>query len=176
MFYAIDGRARLPGRFAIDWMWAGGGDGRGAEVLAVADAVVVAMRDDFPDDGGGPPTTLANATGNYVALDLGGGRYAFYEHLAQDVRVRVGQRLRRGQVIGTVGGSGSVTQPHLHFHVSDANAPLAAEGLPYTLRDYTALGAYDSIEAFRAGAPWREAPGHQAPSLPSPMLVVRFPE
>jgi murein DD-endopeptidase MepM/ murein hydrolase activator NlpD len=176
VFYAVDGRARLPGRFAIDWMWAGGGDGRGAEVLAVADAVVAAMRNDFPDAGGGPPVTLANATGNYVALDLGRGRYAFYEHLAQDVRVRVGQRVRRGQVIGTLGASGSVTEPHLHFHVADANAHLAAEGLPYLLRDYTPLGAYSSIEAFRAGAPWGEAPGSQTPSLPSPMLVVRFPE
>ena len=53
---------------------------------------------------------------------------------------------------------------------------LAAEGLPYLLRDYTPVGAYDSIEAFRAGAPWGEAPGSQTPSLPSPMLVVRFPE
>lgn len=175
VFYAVDGKARLPGRFAIDWMRAGGDDGRGEEVLAVANGVVVAMRNDFPDEGSTLPATLANATGNYVAIDIGGGRYAFYEHLAQDVRVTVGQRVRRGQVIGTVGASGQVTQPHLHFHLADANSPLAAESLPYALR-YRALGAYDTIEAFNAGGTWAEAGETRTPSFPSPMMVVEFPQ
>lgn len=175
VFYAVDGVARLPGRFAIDWMRAGGADEHGEEVLAVADGVVVAMRDDFPDEGEGPPATLANATGNYVALRIADGRYAFYEHLAQDVRVDVGQRVRRGQVIGTVGASGQVTQPHLHFHLADANAPLAAEGLPYALR-YTPLGVYDTMDAFGAGGAWREDGGTITPSFPAPLMVVEFPD
>jgi len=175
VFYAVEGRARVPGRFAVDWMRAGGGDGRGAEVLAVADGVVVAMRDDFADAGSDLPATLENATGNYVAISIGNGRFAFYEHLAQDVRVHVGQRVRRGQVIGTLGASGSVTQPHLHFHVSDANAPLQAEGLPYVLR-YTPLGSYETIEAFRAGGPWGPHGGTITPSFPAPMMVVEFPD
>jgi murein DD-endopeptidase MepM/ murein hydrolase activator NlpD len=176
VYYAVDGRARLPGRFAIDWMRAGGGDGRGAEALAVADGTVVAVRDDFGGDGGDPPAALENETGNYVAIRIGDGRYAFYEHLAPGVRVRVGQRVRRGEVIGSLGATGHVTQPHLHFHLADANAPLAAESLSYVLR-YTPLGAYDTIEAFRAAESWNPHTGSIAtPSFPSPMMVVEFPE
>lgn len=175
VFYAVEGRARLPGRFAIDWMRAGDGDGRGAEVLAVADGTVVAMRDDFADAGDDLPATLSNATGNYVAINIGDGRFAFYEHLAQDVRVNVGQRVRRGQVLGVLGATGSVTRPHLHFHLADANAPLEAEGLPYVLR-YRPLGEYETIEAFNTGSAWREGGGLITPSFPAPMMVVEFPQ
>src|SRR5262245_1055557 len=62
--YAVDGRARIPARFAIDWVrletdgsHAGGDDslvanwyGYGADVLAVADAVVVDAKDDMVED------------------------------------------------------------------------------------------------------------------------------
>lgn len=71
----------------------------GEPVLAVADAVVSAVRDDVPESiAGAPPPSLADETGNYIALDLGGGRLAFYEHLAPGLSVRAGDRVRRGQV------------------------------------------------------------------------------
>src|SRR5215204_2173191 len=44
--------------------------------------------------------------GNTVALDLGPGRYAYYVHLKPgSVRVKTGERVRRGQVLGLVGNS-----------------------------------------------------------------------
>ena len=186
--YAVGGQARIPGRFAIDWMWAGpladGGTkanritGAGAPVLAVADAVVVATRDDVPELAPGAPRsplTLADATGNYVALDLGGGRYAFYEHLAPGLLVRSGERVRRGQVIARLGSTGQASRPHLHFHVADANSPLAAEGQPYRLEGYRTLGSYDSIAAFEGGVPWRPNPVmRDGPALPGPNAVVMF--
>lgn len=181
--YAIGGRARIPGRFAIDWMRAPGSrdDGPGAEVLAVADAVVVAAHDGVPEPGRGaerPAVSLKDATGNYIALDLGGGRYAFYEHLMPGLAVRVGDRVREGQVIAKLGSTGQASRPHLHFHVADADFPLA-EGLPYLLRGFTTLGAYDSIEAFDQGAPWRRSAvptEPNAPRFPEPNLVVQFPD
>jgi murein DD-endopeptidase MepM/ murein hydrolase activator NlpD len=155
-------------------------DGHGADVLAVADARVVAARDDFkqPQDGHAS-IPLEEGNGNYVTLDLGGGRYAFYEHLAQGVRVKVGDRVKKGDVIGALGATGHVTRPHLHFHVGDANSPLAAEGLPYVLMNFLALGVYDSIEAFRNGEAWQVvSPDALKPgfTFPSPMMVVEFTE
>jgi murein DD-endopeptidase MepM/ murein hydrolase activator NlpD len=47
--------------------------------------------------------------------------------------VKVGERVKQGQVMALVGNSGNSTEPHLHFHVADANSPLGAEGLPYRL-------------------------------------------
>ena len=187
--YAIDGKARIPGRFAIDFMKidaagrlapadnAAAHFGFGAEVLAVADATVAATRDDVPDrlPGEASPPALADATGNYVALDLGGGRYAFYEHLSPGLRVKPGQRVRRGQVIARLGFTGQASDPHLHFHVSDAPSPLIAEGRPWLIDRYEMLGAYPSIEAFDRGGPWASEPRQPGPSLPPPNAVIRFP-
>lgn len=169
--YAIDGRARIPGRFAIDWFkldaegrlarserdrvadWYG----YGAEVLAVADAVVVATRDDVPESptiSGYTRPSLRDATGNYIALDIGDGRYAFYEHLRPgSIRVAPGDRVRRGQVIAAAGFTGSSGGPHLHFHVADANAPLGAEGVPFVLDRFVVLGRYLDFDDF-GSAPW----------------------
>lgn len=181
--YAVGGQARIPGRFAIDWMRAPGSrdDGLGAEVLAVADAMVVAARDGVPEPARGakrPAASLADATGNCVALDLGGGRYAFYEHLMPGLKVRVGDRVREGQVIAKLGSTGQASQPHLHFHVADADFPLA-EGLPYLMKGFRTLGAYESIQAFDQGASWRRSaapPQPDAPRFPEPNLVVQFPD
>ncbi len=178
--YAVGGKARIPGRFAIDWMRACAPEGAsaGAPVLAVADAVVVATRDDvaeivpsMPD----PPLTLGDATGNYVALDLGNERYAFYEHLAPGLSVKLGDPVRRGQVIGRIGSTGQASRPHLHFHMADANAPLAAEGQPYLLTGARVVGAYRSIAAFEAGEPWQpKASLEGAPTMPPPNSVIIF--
>ena len=180
--YAVAGRVTIPGRHAIDWMRvgengaaAGKDDGLGAEVLAVADAVVAAARDGIAEPTGErPAVTLAEASGNYVALDLGGGRFAFYEHLMPGLKVRPGDRVRRGQVIGRLGSTGQASRPHLHFHVADAAATLDAEGMPYRLRGGTIVGVFASIEAFGDGSPWTQS--EPTPSdFPMPNAVVRFP-
>jgi murein DD-endopeptidase len=195
--YAVDGKARIPGRFAIDWFKVDdqGRDasanatrpsdyhGYGAEVLAVADGVVVATRGDMTESAtlaGAPKVALADATGNYIALDLGHGRYAFYEHLKPGLLVEPGDRVRKGQVIAALGFTGQTTGPHLHFHVGDAKDPLATEGKPYLLDDFQPLGAYESIEAFGNGEPWSKLPPQDAPSpkgsFPMPNMVVHFPD
>lgn len=196
VYYAMDGTARIPGRFAIDWVRLGPNgifapdtapigerNGHGAEVLAVANGVVVRAMDDIADNEGTPAAAahaLENAPGNYIALDIGQGRFAFYEHLQHgSITVKSGDRVRRGQVIGRVGNSGSTSMgPHLHFHVSDAPSPLAAEGLPFAFDAFEVLGEFPSFEALRAGTRWTEAPQERAglrrDERPGAMSVVRF--
>jgi len=54
------------------------------------------------------PITLDTLGGNLVVLDIGNGRYATYAHLIpQSLRVSVGARVRRGQVLGRLGNSGN---------------------------------------------------------------------
>ncbi len=154
------GGARIAQRFAIDFLQlfpdgrSFSGDEKdnksyrcyGAEALAVADAVVVATKDGIPENVPGPtsravPITLETVGGNHVVLDLGGGRFAFYAHLQPgSLRVKTGDKVRRGQVVGLVGNSGNSTEPHLHFHISDANSPLGSEGLPYALPSFEVQG------------------------------------
>src|SRR3546814_16291744 len=89
-----------------------------------------------------PENALGDATGNYVALDLGDGRHAFYEHLQPgSIRVVPGQRVRRGEVIAELGLTGDSPGPPLPFHVAAAPSPLRAAGLPVVNARSTGRGA-----------------------------------
>ena len=195
VLYTIDGRARIPARFAIDWVKldesgrtakgdadvVGDAYGYGAEVLAVADAVVAATRDDVPESSSvaaHPKHAIGDATGNYVTLDLGDGRYAFYEHLKPgSLKVEPGQRVKRGEVIAALGFTGDSTGPHLHFHVADANSPLGAEGVPFVFERFEVLGAYPDIGDLDS-KPWVPRVPGQTPrrsnEMPSSNTVIRF--
>jgi hypothetical protein len=186
----IDGQAVIAQRFAIDWLQLRE-DGRsftgdpknnknyrcyGAEALAVADAVVVEVKDGIPENVPGPtsravPITLDTVGGNYVVLDLGDGHYAFYAHLQPgSLRVKPGDKVRRGQTLGLVGNSGNSTEPHLHFHITDAKSPLGSEGLPYTLSAFEAQGKGFGWKPSSAQAA-REKRAHEIPLEDD---VVRF--
>jgi hypothetical protein len=191
VFYTVAGRARIPGRLAIDFVGLPPGgvlppaaerataNGFGADVLAVANGVVSIAVDGIAD-GRRDQVPIAAAAGNHVAIDLGAGRFAFYEHLQQgSVAVKAGDRVKVGQVIARLGSSGSTSiGPHLHFHVADANFTLAAEGRPFVFFGFEHQGAFESIAAFvrgqRAVAP-RGGASHRSFERPAPNAVIRFP-
>lgn len=54
--------------------------------------------------------------GNLIEVDHGEGLLSRYAHLSR-MDVRVGQLLRRGDLIGAIGSTGRSTGPHLHFEV-----------------------------------------------------------
>jgi murein DD-endopeptidase MepM/ murein hydrolase activator NlpD len=178
VIYATSGRSHIPGRHAIDWMRPVGWpkSGEGDDVLAVSDAVVVGIHDGMQDTLGDPGRIpLAAASGNYICLGLGNGRFAFYEHLLPGLHVHVGDRVRRGQVIAKVGMTGHATTPHLHFHVADTSDPLAAEGLPYALSGTTLLGWYASADDVFTGHAWSPVSSARfVVGLPAPGSVVSF--
>jgi murein DD-endopeptidase MepM/ murein hydrolase activator NlpD len=85
---------------------------RGVDIAAPAGAAVGAMASGT--------VSLAETgmyfTGGTVMVDHGHGVHSIYVHL-DEVRVTVGQRLRQGQTLGTVGQTGRATGPHLHWGV-----------------------------------------------------------
>ncbi len=56
------------------------------------------------------------AYGNYVRLRHGNGYATAYAHMSR-MNVKTGQRVRQGQIIGSVGTTGRSTGPHLHYEV-----------------------------------------------------------
>lgn len=154
----LGGRAVNSRRYAIDWKQVQGGRSFAGEardvhayycygqaVRAVATSRVVAVHDDQADNVPGHgasfhpavPITLETVAGNTVVLALGHGQFAHYLHLQPgSVRVRVGERVRRGQVLARIGSSGDAREPHLHFEVTTSPTVLQGEGVPYLLNRY----------------------------------------
>ena len=135
----------------------------GEPVVAVAGAKVVETLDRLPENTPGQPpdydVTPSTNLGNHVIIGLGDGRYALYAHLKTgSVRVHVGERVRRGQVLGKVGNSGNSTSPHLHFHVMDAPDALASNGLPYVFNHFRLTGRATNVDDVEDGKPAHVVP------------------
>jgi murein DD-endopeptidase len=198
-FVQFDGRVRIAQRFAIDWARLGPdrrlfhGDsksnanfyGYGAEVLAVGAGQISAVKDGLPDNVGSSERssrviTLDNVVGNYVILDLGHGHFAVYAHLQPgSLRVKLGDKVKAGQVLGLLGNSGNSDGPHLHFQLVDANSPMGSEGVPYDLQTFTQLGVLDDPAVLDAGQAWQPktqaAPVVHRREFPFNNAVVTFP-
>lgn len=156
-----EGSYRTPEIFAIDWIREINGtyftgDGSqltdypfyGAPIHAVANGAVVSAINDRPQV---PPNTStaenhtlhkpSDFSGNSVIERIAPGQYATYAHMQTgSVRVRVGQRLRTGQVIGLLGNSGNTTLPHLHFGIVNGPDFLTSDSLPFAFGSFTVQG------------------------------------
>lgn len=120
----------------------------GSDLYAVADGVVVAVRNDR-EDNRGDTSNIRNTiqdkpdehSGNHIILDIGGGKFARYNHCKQNsISVNVGDRVREGDVIGKLGNSGNSEDPHLHFEVNDSAAQDFFHGVPFVIKGYTKTG------------------------------------
>lgn len=184
----LDGHTAIGQRFAIDFLQIDSagrtftGDSLknssyyayGTPLLAVADGIVVATKDSIPENVPGitsraVPITLVTVGGNHVALRIADGTYALYAHVQPgSLRVKVGDRVKRGQVLALLGNSGNSTEPHVHFQIADGPTFLSSEGLPYAT-------TFDLVGACGDAGCVPRAPVAVKGGVPRQNQIVRFP-
>jgi murein DD-endopeptidase MepM/ murein hydrolase activator NlpD len=79
---------------------------RGTLVLATAPGHVILVK----------KSDLVAGYGNYVEVDHGNGYVTRYSHL-EEISIKEGQTVKKGQALGSVGSSGGSIAPHLHYEV-----------------------------------------------------------
>jgi murein DD-endopeptidase MepM/ murein hydrolase activator NlpD len=141
-----------------------------APVIAIADGVVARARPDRPENSAmmrkaeetaevymqrvqqTQAETIAKDIdligGNYVTIEHANGEFSHYLHLAAgSVKLKEGDAVKQGDVVGGVGQSGNSTEPHLHFQVTDGEDPLFSRGLPVSFTNIEEV-----MDGGRAGA------------------------
>lgn len=165
----IPGPLFLAQRFAIDWIYvnkqghsfknngASNEDwyGYGKELIAVADGMVTEIRDEIPENKPGSRAVkidVKTVLGNSVSLLIGDNQLAVYAHLIPgSLKVKAGDKVKKGQLLGKLGNSGNSDAPHLHFHLVNGKDPLFSEGQSYVLDSFEMLGKNESIFSVMSG-------------------------
>jgi murein DD-endopeptidase MepM/ murein hydrolase activator NlpD len=196
----LNGKLQGAERFAIDWIkidadgriftgdktdpsnWAG----YGSKVLAVGSGVVTEARDDQQDQMPGKmPTDLpfAQIPGNHVVIGMEGGISAVYAHLKPgSIRVKVGNKVRAGDVIGQLGNTGASLAPHLHFHIVNGPNVITSDGYPYVIKSFGLAATSEVSDLLKvmqgeADFPHRDQmnPVEHKLQLPLGFTIIDFP-
>jgi Peptidase family M23 len=156
---SINGALGVPQRFAIDWFaldaqhrsWVGDPSrltsylSYGRSVIAAADGVVTTAINDLPETTTIPepptPPPIGETVGNAVVLRVAPGVFLLHGHMQPgSVRVRPGQRVKRGDVLGLIGSSGNSTTPHLHFQVITTPTFFPTDSTPFVFEQFELVG------------------------------------
>ena len=94
------------------------GCGFGSPIYSIGDGTVFAVTNNCSDRGF-YGSTCGGGYGNAVRVRYNNGMEVIYSHImGSNIRVSVGQKVTKGQVIGYMGNSGSSTGTHLHFQIN----------------------------------------------------------
>jgi murein DD-endopeptidase MepM/ murein hydrolase activator NlpD len=116
-----------PDEFATDWKMP-----EGTPVLAAREGIVVSVKDQFSK--GGPHRKYEDCA-NMVVVQHKDGTMAHYCHLApRSARVRIGDKVRAGELLAASGNTGFTSGPHLHFAVFKARNGYGRETIPVKFR------------------------------------------
>jgi len=157
-------------RYALDFVQVDGGLSRhggrgtrlddyhcyGSDILAAAGGTVMHLEDRIPDapfvGHGFCDFTARSFLGNYVMIQHADDEHALYAHLIRgSVRVRPGEQVAQGQVIGRCGHSGHSSEPHLHFQLQDSPDIFRGMGLPVRFSLAGIDGTATSNRTIKAG-------------------------
>jgi murein DD-endopeptidase MepM/ murein hydrolase activator NlpD len=101
----------------------------GKELIAPCEGEVVLVVDGIKDN---KPGTLnpIYIPRNTVIIKTVNNEYLFFAHFKQhSIKVKQGQKVMQGQVLGLCGNSGNSSEPHLHFHIQNVEDMNIATGV-----------------------------------------------
>lgn len=90
----------------------------GSPIYAAADGTVEYTYSGCPSRGKGINDHCGNNLGNQVYINHNNGYTTRYGHMHQNIEVKAGQKVSKGQKIGYMGNSGSSTGVHVHYEVT----------------------------------------------------------
>jgi hypothetical protein len=112
----------------------------GQPVLTPASGTVVQASNSYQDHAPGRPPEI-QSRGNYVVIAHGNSEYSLIPYLkAGSVKVKVGQRLKQGDVVGECGDSGSSPFPHVEYSLQNTRGFPLPKSMPAQFVDYVADG------------------------------------
>ena len=118
----------------------------GQPVYAAGAGRVVDVHDGEADNRRFDPTEFTKRPtvggGNYVVIDHLNGEFSWFGHLKQgSVRVKRGQALKQGDILGLIGASGDSLFPHLHYELRTGPGITGVEGLPSSFGGFRRVGS-----------------------------------
>ncbi len=101
----------------------------GREILAPADGVVTDVIEGVRDNQPGSMNPYS-AVGNAVFVRHRDYEVSVFAHFQQgSIRVRAGDAVKAGQVLGLCGNSGNSSEPHLHYHLQNTSVIQEGTGI-----------------------------------------------
>ncbi len=93
----------------------------GQEIIAPADGVVTYVVDGIHDNKPGEMNRMF-VPGNLIIINHAENEYSLLAHFKQNsIRVKIGDKVKKGQTIGLCGNSGNSSEAHLHFQVQNTS-------------------------------------------------------
>lgn len=92
----------------------------GQEIIAPADGVATYVVDGVADNIPGERNRMF-VPGNLVVIKHADGEYSLFAHFKQNsIRVKVGDKVAKGEIVGLCGNTGNSSEPHLHYQFQEA--------------------------------------------------------
>ena len=100
------------------------------EIISPGDGIVIQVIDGSIDVLPGERDRSVGV-GNAIIIDHQNGEYSLLCHFKyKSIRVKVGDSVKQGRVIGLCGNTGNTFQPHIHFNLQDGPRMHTSKALP----------------------------------------------
>ncbi len=116
----------------------------GKDIIAPCEGMIVDLKDGYEDsliDGkGGADCRAKDIRGNYILIKHSHNEYSLIAHIMRNsLLVKIGDKVKQGQVIAQSGNTGNTSEPHIHFQLQSGKSFYFSPGLPVGFKNISAI-------------------------------------